>query len=702
MMSRFDIVFEPWLPVWLIAAGLAAALVLIAALWRVDAGRAGLALRALTAAALALALLNPQAQHKKLRPLDDIAVVIVDQSGSQRLDNRARRAAAALDVLKGRLAALKQTETRIFTLPADDGARGTRLIATLRESLKDVPPERLAGVFVLTDGRVHDMPRDAAAILPPGYAAPVHVLLTGRRDERDRWVRIEKAARFGIVGQRVVLRFSVRQHPPARGGVSVPVTVRLNGRDYQRLHARPGAPVRIDLPVRHAGQNIVEIIAAPMPGKELSARNNHAVHIFKGVRDRLKVLLISGKPHPGERAWRDLLKSDPMVDLVHFTILRPPEKQDGTPINELALIAFPTYELFVEKLKNFDLVIFDRYQRRSILPRDYLRNIVDYVRAGGAVLMSMGPEFTDPVSLFHSPLAPLIPVAPTGAVIEQPYRARITGTGRRHPLTRALNQPARADKAAWGRWFRLVESRPQPGAQVLMHGPRNRPLLAVMRHDEGRVAALMSDHLWLWARKYDGGGPHVELMRRLAHWLMKEPELEEEQLTGAQVGTALLIRRQTLAEKAPGLRVRMPDGSERRPAWTRTGPGRFEARIENAPAGLYRLKSGKLERMAAVGAADVMEYRTLVASEKVLKPLAHLTGGAVRWISTGAGEGDVRVPRLVKVARGMPAHGGGWLGLIRARASETLEITHAPLFSGWVALALLLLLLGAAWRLEGR
>ena len=96
---------------------------------------------------------------------------------------------------------------------------------------------------------------------------------------------------------------------------------------------------------------------------------------INGVRDRLRVLLVSGEPHAGERTWRNLLKSDASVDLVHFTILRPPEKQDGVPVDELSLIAFPTRELFIEKIEDFDLIIFDRYRRRGILPSLYLENI---------------------------------------------------------------------------------------------------------------------------------------------------------------------------------------------------------------------------------------------------------------------------------------------------------------------------------------
>ncbi len=724
MNWQLDMVFAPLLPPALIAAGLALALLLIALLARAGlahtgAGRAGLLLRAAAAAALALALMNPQLRQQQREPLADIAVIIADHSASQQLDNRAARTDAAAAELRRKLAELPGTQVRLRSLPADDGTRGTRLIETLKQTLADIPPERFAGAFLLSDGRVHDMPEKTEQALPPGYAAPVHVLITGRKDERDRWVRITRAGRYGIIGKRLPIRFRVKQHPASgkgaasAAGQSMDISVRVNGKPFTTLRMRPGEEAGISVPVEHAGQNVVEIIAPPMVadapgGGELTLRNNHVVHTFKGVRDRLRVLLISGIPHPGERIWRDLLKSDPMVDLVHFTILRPPAKQDGTPISELALIAFPTYELFVQKLRKFDLIVFDRYQRRGIMTLEYLRNVVDFVREGGAVLLTVGPEFAEDelTSLYHTPLADILPFAPTGRVIETPYRARLGKQGRRHPLTATLDGAAASAAATpqWGRWFRLIEARLKPDMphQVLMHGPRDKPLLVLSREGKGRVATLLSDQVWLWARQYDGGGPHVELIRRLAHWLMKEPDLEEEQLTARMRGNTLEITRRTLRDEPPPLSITLPDGKTTRSlAWTRRQPGLFTASLANPAPGLYRLKSGRLQRVFPVGATDVTEFRDLVATQDVLKPLADASGGAVRWIAAGAGD-SVRLPDVVKVRPGAAAAGNGWLGIHARDAARVLAVRHYPLFAGLLVLAALLLLLGLAWRLESR
>jgi hypothetical protein len=709
MHDRLDILFAPVLPAWAVAAFAVLAVVLAVALWLVRRNTAAALARLAAAGVLLAALAGPQLQKEKRQPLDGVVVIVKDRSLSQHVDGRLKRAEAAAGVLARRLRALGGLDVREFTLAERDGRAGTRLVSALQEALADVPPERFAGAFLITDGRVHDMPERPAAALPPGYEGPVHVLIDGRRNERDRRVVIEQAARYGIVGKEHEVRFRVEQ---TGGDANQPVAVRIrvNGKDWGSHRVLPGRSIRLQLPVAHAGQNIAEISAAPMEGGELSLRNNHAVVITRGVRDRLKVLLISGEPHPGERTWRNLLKADPSVDLVHFTILRPPEKQDGTPIRELALIAFPTRELFVEKLDSFDLIIFDRYQRRAILPEVYMANVAEYVRNGGAVLVTAGPEFASEFSLYLSPLSEVMPVEPRmRQIIARPFRAEVSGLGRRHPVTRGLQGAGTVKgRPSWGRWFRIIEAAPAGDAQVLMTGPDARPLLVLARRGEGRIAALMSDHIWLWARKYDGGGPHVELLRRLAHWLMKEPDLEEEALEGTVEGTDLVITRRTMGEKVPPLEVTLPDGSRRTLNLQRQAPGVFVARLRDAPVGLYRLRNGDLERLAAVGELDSLEMRAITATDTVLAPLAAATGGGVVWISAGEGrtEGQaaaaVRVPRIVAMPSGRAMHGGGWLGVRRPEAYRLLAIERVPLFGAMPALVVALLLLGLAWRLESR
>src|SRR6185312_7620453 len=336
-------------------------------------------------------------------------------------------------------------------------------------ALSDVPPERFAGAIFVTDGRVHDVP-DPAAL---GFQAPVHGVITGRPDERDRRVSLTATPRFGIVGQKQTIGYKVEDEGVPQGA-RVQITVRRDGEIISRPIVTAGEKANVQVDIPHAGQNIVEIEAAALDG-ELTPLNNRVAVSIDGVREKLRVLLVSGEPHSGERTWRNLLKSDANVDLVHFTILRPPEKQDGTPINELSLIAFPTRELFQQKIKEFQLIIFDRYAQQGVLPLIYFDNIVRYVREGGAVLVAAGPEFAGSASLARTRLSPIIPGSPDGRVFEEPYKARVTTGGQRHPVTRDL-PGSEANPPAWGEWLRLVGSQIRTGATV-MSGAGDQPLL---------------------------------------------------------------------------------------------------------------------------------------------------------------------------------------------------------------------------------
>ncbi|HHN67508.1 MAG TPA: hypothetical protein ENK15_05660, partial [Thermopetrobacter sp.] len=261
--TGFTLLAAPLLPVWQIAALAALMLALIAALWWLRRNTLAALARLAAAAVLLLALLNPQLQKEKRQPLDDIAVVLLDRSASQRIDQRAERTRAAARHLRAMLSALPNLRVRTATVPPDDGRQGTRLVAALGKALADVPPERFAGALIVTDGRAHDMPKQPRRALPAGYDGPLHVLITGRQDERDRRVVIERAARYGIVGKQQTVRFRIRQ----QGGAAterVAVTIRVNGETWGEYRIRPNAPVTLRLPIARAGQNVAEIIAAPM------------------------------------------------------------------------------------------------------------------------------------------------------------------------------------------------------------------------------------------------------------------------------------------------------------------------------------------------------------------------------------------------------------------------------------------------------
>jgi hypothetical protein len=686
------ITFAPLVPPEILWASLAVAAIVAALLLYVRAR--GAMLRTVALAFVALALANPSLTREDREALPSVAVVVVDKSPSQNFGDREKQAEAARAALAQRLGRIPGLELRVVEAGQADGETdGTRLFSALGAALADVPPDRVAGAIFLTDGRVHDVPADAAQL---GFAAPVHALITGRPGERDRRVVLVSAPRFGIVGQQqtIVLRVEDQGARPS----PVQLTVRRDGETLENRNVMAGETVRVQVPIPHAGQNIVEIEASAMDGGELTTINNRAVVAIDGVRDKLRVLLVSGEPHAGERTWRNLLKSDASVDLVHFTILRPPEKQDGTPINELSLIAFPTRELFQQKINEFHLIIFDRYARQGVLPVIYFDNIARYVRDGGAVLVAAGPDYASSTSIWRTPLDVVLPAEPSGRMTEGPFHARLSDLGKRHPVTRGLDG-AETDPPHWSRWFRLVDARADKGTAV-MKGPDDKPLLLLSREGEGRVALLLSDHIWLWSRGFEGGGPHIDLLRRLSHWLMKQPDLEEEALRLSLRGRDLEVRRQTMADEVAQVTVTTPSGQTRALTLDAAEPGAYRALTQANELGLWRATDGKLTALINVGPANPREYAEVTSSTEVLGPIANATGGDARRLADASG--NLSVPRVLGVRSSDTYKGDDWIGLKMRDASVVRGIGVLPMFAGLIGLLLLVGSLAATWMREGR
>jgi hypothetical protein len=623
--------------------------------------------------------------------LTSVAVVVIDKSPSQEFGDRPRQTEAVRAEIAERLGKIPGIEVRFVEAGQADGETdGTRLFNALTSALSDVPHDRVAGALIVTDGRVHDVPTDAASL---GFAAPVHALITGRANERDRRVVLVTTPRFGIVGQSQTISYRVEDQGASTG--TAQISVRRDGETIDTRTVRVGQQVNVSVQIPHPGANIVEIEASPLEN-ELTLINNRAVVSIDGVRDKLRVLLVSGEPHAGERTWRNLLKSDASVDLVHFTILRPPEKQDGTPINELSLIAFPTRELFQQKINEFQLIIFDRYARQGVLPILYFDNIARYVRAGGAVLIAAGPDYASATSLWRTPLESVLPAEPSGRTTDQPFRATLSDLGKRHPVTRGL-EGGDEDPPHWSRWFRSVDARTTKGTNV-MNGPDGKPLLVLSREGEGRVALLLSDHIWLWARGYEGGGPHLDLLRRLSHWSMKQPDLEEEALRILVRGRDITVQRQTMADTAEEVTLTSPSGKTRALALTETMPGVWRSTIEANELGLWRANDSKLAALANVGPANPREFAEVTSTPDVVAPLVNATGGTATRIEDGSG---VHVPRLLGV-RGDTFYGDDWLGLKIREASVVRGIGVLPVFAGMIGLLLLIGILAATWTREGR
>ena len=677
-----SVIFSPLLPLPVI--GLAALVVVLFTAIALMRGLSGWALRGLGALLVVGALAQPMYQSEDRTPLKDIVVLLIDQSASQTLLDRARITENRTAEIEAALAA--RPNTQLHRIEVNDGPddTGSLLMTALSEQLSKLPSERIAGIILLSDGLLHDLE------LAPELPAPLHLMLSGKKSDWDRRVTVKNAPAFAILDEEITLTLRIEDSGAAPATpVIVPLIISVDGGPPQSYQVPLNQDLSLPITLPHAGRNIIQFETPKVAG-ELTDRNNSALVQINGVRDRLRVLLVSGQPHAGGRIWRNLLKSDSAVDLVHFTILRSPNKQDGVPVDELSLIPFPTRELFMEKIHDFDLIIFDRYKRRGILPALYLDNVVDYVRNGGAVLVAAGPDFASANSLYRSPLSNILPAEPTARVITKPLRPKLTAVGQKHPVTANLS----SDKTEWGRWLRQIEVTQKSG-HILMSGADERPLLILDRQGEGRVALLASDHAWLWHRGFEGGGPQRELLRRLAHWMMKEPDLEEETLTARAYGDGLKIIRQSLQDNIAPVTVTSPSGNKSLLNLKQTAPGRFEADLQTDELGLYRLIGDGQSSVVGLGPTAPREFEHTIATAELLKPLITSTGGGVIRMTAA-------LPGLRDVRPGRKAAGRGWIGLTPRKAFETRDITQLALLPPWLVLLLIAGLITAGWLREGR
>jgi len=676
-----SVVFSYLIPFPLLVILIAAAIGVV--LYARYLGLRGWPFRLLAAGFVLLALANPSLRIEERQGLSDIVLIVVDATSSHGLGERAAQTDLILNQLQERVAN-KDSDVEIFRVKDGQKNSGTLIFSEIRQALPDIPANRLSGIFIISDGQAHE---DFVG-LP--INVPVHHIVIGEKRTFDRKLSVLNAPAFGIIGESVpmVLRVDDLDNEQNTQNQSAVVYARVGSGRVIEFTVPIGQDTELRVNVGNAGQNIIEFWIDPLDG-ELTEQNNRSVVVVNGVRDRLRVLLVSGAPHPGGRVWRNLLKSDSSVDLVHFTILRPPAKQDGVPVSELSLIAFPTRELFMEKIDDFDLIIFDRYKRRGILPRSYLENIARYVRDGGAILVAAGPDFASANSIYRSPLQDVLPAAPTARVIEERYIPTVTDLGDRHPVTRGLPQ-----QDNWGAWLRQIEVIPDRG-QTLMSGVDERALLTLDRVGAGRVALLASDHAWLWYRGYEAGGPQQELLKRLAHWLMKEPELEEESITISVEGERVDVRQYSLSETLEPAEVLAPDGAISVINIEPSGPGEFTGKFVSPEQGIFEIRSNGVQRVFAKGAANPIEFFDPRPSVDVLAPLVSVTKGGQIWALDG-------LPSIREIRKGRIAAGRNWMGVVKNNAYATLGVRQSPLFPPWLYL---LLALGSAvlgWLREGR
>lgn len=693
-MNSFAIQLDPLMSIWgiVMLGGIGALLVGSGLYNRLP----GAIVRGGALVLLVATLLNPSLVVQEFEAIKTVVGIVTDTSDSQKLNGRQQQTERAEEKLEAQLARFPQFEIRKTTTDgsASSSDASTAMFSALSRLMQDVPPSRVGGVVMITDGQVHDVPDNVDEV---GFQAPIHALITGKENDKDRRIVMKKIPRFGIVGEEQEITYAIEDSQ--NNNESADVEIFIDGEKIANQRVRTGEDATFAFTLPHGGKNIVEL-KTPEINNEITDINNNTFANMQGIRENLRVLLISGAPHAGERTWRNLLKSDTSVDLVHFTILRPAYKEDGTPVNELSLIAFPIRELFIDKIQEFDLIIFDRYKRYNILPTLYFDSIAQYVTNGGAILIAVGDEHAKENSMQTSPLAQIFPVVPTGEIMEKPFRPKISDEGQKHPVTRGLES-----NKQWSRWFRHIANSKNSGDAVMV-GVDENPLLVLDRQGNGRVAMLMSDHVWLWARGFEGGGPHTKLLRRLAHWLMREPSLEEEALEINVEGNEVQLKRQTMAETVTDGILIDPVGGRHTIELKDSGNGVWEDTFQSEVPGLYRFENGELSALGHVGPLNPREYKQIISTTEQLEDIVKDSGGAIVRVGN---EGE-NVPRIVSVRgasnEGRVLSGSGsdaeWFGILDRQANRLIGLSQFSLFSTLLGLLAVLVALSYTWWREGR
>lgn len=692
LFAGFDIDWLPLLPspwLWLLAA--IAVVALAVAFWR----RAwGLLARVALCGVLGVLLLQPSMRQDERQALPDKVLIVVDDSVSQKIGKRDEVATAALKHIQDSIAAYApDVEAVVVHAPQySDPRKGeaTHIFSLLREQMLSLPLAQLAGTILITDGQVHDAPANAAELGALARLAPVQVVLTGRRDEYDRKVTIASAPQYGLINQSVDVSVKVEEEGAVPvAGAPVELSVWQDGTQQEVRSVMPGEEARFTLPLKHPGQNVFEF-RTPVADGEMTAANNIAPVIVNAVRDRLKVLLVSGVPHMGERAWRNLLKSDPGIDLVHFTILRPPTSIDVTPPNELSLIVFPVDELFNSRINDFDLIIFDKYREFNLMPPQYFANIRAFIRKGGALLLAMGSDEIQS-SILASPLGDTLPVQIAGSdVLKGAFRPTLTEAGQHHPVTADLSGRNR-----WGEWLTQTPITATRG-KTLMTGNNNAPLLVIDEIEQGRTAVIASDNLWMWAKGGQEAGPYSEMLRNVSHWLMKEPELEENYLKASVKGHTLTVAQRPGDDgKTPDIELTLPSGEQQSLKLSTPRDGWLEGSVAVDENGIYTASNGVRKAFVVVGTAQSEEYSDVMTTAARLQPTVAQTGGGIIWYQEHP---DFSLRRIAKDAR--KAAGDDWLGLRRSEAYSVTAVSSRELFDNPLFLLIALLAVVGVWTFE--
>lgn len=688
-----------------------AALVALGGAYRIAKKKDGALSRTLAMAAGAAVLMNPEIVDEERLAEPTEFLILIDKSESQNLDGRDILTSEAYAYLSAQLENLdRPVNIRTVEFGEDNNEQnnnGTALASALFSNAEVIPASRLGGIFILSDGRLHDS--DALGSLQE-FSAPVHALISGKENEKDFSIEIEDIPRFGLMNEaagEVTLR--VNAQGVERDDLSFLVRMSNNGQLMSSFTMYPNQNMDKKLPVLEAGENNIEFSIAEIRNAqnlpvtdiaEVSRDNNRITASVEGIEENSKVLLLSGSPHQGTRLWREVLGNDAGIDFVHFANLRPSAKEDATPLRDLATIAFPVHEVLNENMEEYDVIIFDARVYGGEVPFYYLQKINDFVQDGGGLIVVGSDELTATNSLAATPLGEILPFTPLDGTFENEFVPELTARGLHHPLGRLIeNAHGSADN--WGPWYSMANTQARSDAEMIMSDGAGHPLLTLSKTGEGRVAVLASEHSWLWARGHGGGGPAVELNRNLVRWAAGYEALDEENVMLRHEGGELVVDLQTMGDQEEDLIITAPSGKSITVSPEEIAPGLRRAFVPAAETGVYKVERDAPhadQAFAEVGFTDAEEMINVVSTVEVLEPLVTRNGGVS--VRMAGSDGSLSIPDVQIIKDGQSA-APDQMAIKANDNTQVIGTERTPLIPDWLALCLSLGLFAYGLKREG-
>ncbi|MGE5182335.1 MAG: glutamine amidotransferase [Acidobacteriota bacterium] len=526
------------------------------------------------AATVALTVfLEPAVELRQVAREPNRVAVLIDDSKSMSLaesqggPTRIERARRLLAASQGALAAWEKdhkidyytfsdtvSPTTMMALAADKAQGKSTLIRKALEFVRSrYEGHDLAGIVLISDGAAtgsfdEDSGDGAVRDFLRSLDTRVHTVWAARDGLKDVAVAKVMADEFAFV--RTVVRIEAVLHTTGLPARSVPVTLSTDGKPLREKTIELPAGdhdvhVTFEVTPPRVGRYVYEISTPVAPG-EAVATNNARSFVVRVIRDKIRVLQVSGQPSWDVRALRQMLKSNPNVDLISFFILRTQDDVSLVPNDEMSLIPFPTRELFEQQLPSFDLIILQNFEYLPYGIGDYLENIRSYVEGGGGLAMLGGAQSFTSGGYYGTPVAAALPVElygpfDTGPVIDTgKFQPQLTDAGLQHPVT-SLRYAADDNRNTWKQLPPLegvnLVAGAKPDATVLAVHPKLKtkagkpmPVIVAGEYGKGRTLAVTTDTLWRYgfvaaAHPGDDGRNYTKLWENAIRWLIQDPDL---------------------------------------------------------------------------------------------------------------------------------------------------------------------------------